>query len=41
MERHVKGVKGRLALIHNLVDKAEIKEKVMSAIREFQAGKAN
>ena len=41
MERHVKGVKGRLALIHNLVDKVEVKEKVMSAIREFQAGKPN
>ena len=41
MERHVKGVRGHLALIHNLVDKVEVKEKVMSAIREFQAGKAN
>ena len=41
MERHVKGVKGRRAHMNNRVEKAEIKEKVMSAIREFQAGKAN
>jgi hypothetical protein len=38
MERHVKGASGRLALIHNLVDKKEVKEKVLGAIREFQGG---
>jgi PTS system ascorbate-specific IIB component len=38
MERHVQGASGRLALIRNLVDKAEVRQKVLSAIQEFQEG---
>lgn len=38
MERHLKDAAGRVVLIRNLVDKAEIKEKILAAVREFQAG---
>lgn len=34
MERHLKDSKGRVVLIHNLVDKQEVKTKVLEAIRE-------
>lgn len=34
MERHLKGASGRIVLIRNLVDKAEIKDKILAAIRE-------
>jgi len=32
MERHLKSTTSRVVLIHNLVNKAEIKEKVLGAI---------
>jgi len=35
MERHLKGATSRVVLIQNLVDKEEIKTKVVAAIREF------
>jgi len=41
MERHVKGISGRLALIHNLVDKAEVKQKVLSAVRDYQSSQVD
>ena len=34
MERHLKDSKGRVVLIRNLVDKQEVKTKVLEAIRE-------
>lgn len=37
MESHLKGSTARIVLIKNLVDKAEIKEKVMAAIQELTA----
>lgn len=37
MESHMKSVSGRIVLIKNLVDKAEIKEKVMQAIKDISA----
>ena len=33
MESHLKGTTARVVLIHNLVDKAEIKEKVLAAMK--------
>ena len=36
MEMHLKGATARIVLIRNLVDKQEIKEKILEAIREKQ-----
>jgi PTS system ascorbate-specific IIB component len=36
MERHLRNAPGRVVLIRNLVDKGEIKEKVVAAVRELQ-----
>ena len=36
METHLKGYDGRVVLIKNLVDKEEIKEKIIPAIHEMQ-----
>jgi PTS system ascorbate-specific IIB component len=38
MEMHLKGTKARVVLIRNLVDKKEIREKVLKAVEEHQAG---
>lgn len=35
MEMHLKGANARVVLIRNLVDKEEIKEKILQAFREF------
>jgi PTS system ascorbate-specific IIB component len=35
MKNHLKSASGRVVLIQNLVDKKEIKAKVLSAVREF------
>jgi ascorbate PTS system EIIB component len=35
MQMHLKGANSKVVLIHNLVDKAEIKEKILSAIQEL------
>lgn len=35
MERHLKDAKGIVVLIRNLVDKEEIKEKVLAAVHQF------
>jgi len=35
MERHLKSATGKVVLIQNLVDKEEIKEKVLKAINEY------
>jgi hypothetical protein len=37
MERHLKDSKARVVLIRNLVDKQEVKTKVVAAIREVMA----
>jgi PTS system ascorbate-specific IIB component len=37
MAMHLKTTKARVVLIRNLVDKKEIKEKVLQAIHEYQA----
>jgi galactitol-specific phosphotransferase system IIB component len=34
---HLKGATSKVVLIRNLVDKAEIKEKILSAIQELNA----
>ena len=34
MESHLKDASGRVVLIKNLVDKAEIKEKILQAVQE-------
>lgn len=34
MQMHLKGANSKVVLIRNLVDKAEIKEKILSAIQE-------
>jgi len=36
MERHLKDSTARIVLVKNLVDKAEIKEKIMQAIQEMR-----
>lgn len=36
MEMHLRNAPSRVVLIRNLVDKAEIKEKVVAAIRELE-----
>jgi len=36
MGTHLKGYDGRVVLIKNLVDKEEIREKIIAAIRELQ-----
>ena len=36
METHLKGYDGRVVLIKNLIDKEEIGEKIIAAIREIQ-----
>ena len=36
MQTHLKGYDGRVVLIKNLVDKEEIKEKILPAIQEMQ-----
>ncbi len=36
MERHLKDSKGRVVLIRNLVDKQEVKTKVLEAMREVR-----
>jgi PTS system ascorbate-specific IIB component len=38
MERHLRSAQGKVVLIQNLVDKEEIKEKVLKAINEFSQG---
>jgi len=38
MEQHLRSASAKVVLIKNLVDKAEIKEKVLAAIREFNQG---
>jgi ascorbate PTS system EIIB component len=35
MQMHLKGANSKVVLIRNLVDKAEIKEKILSAIQEL------
>jgi PTS system ascorbate-specific IIB component len=37
MEMHLRSAPGRVVLIRNLVDKAELKAKVVAAIRELEA----
>lgn len=37
MESHMKSAQSRVVLIKNLVDKAEIKEKVLQAIKDISA----
>jgi PTS system ascorbate-specific IIB component len=37
MQMHLKGANSKVVLIRNLVDKAEIKEKILSAIQELNA----
>jgi PTS system ascorbate-specific IIB component len=37
MESHMKSTQSRVVLIKNLVDKAEIKEKVLQAIKDMNA----
>jgi PTS system ascorbate-specific IIB component len=37
MEMHLKSTKAKVVLIRNLVDKKEIKEKVLKAIQESQS----
>ena len=36
MERHLKDATAKVVLVKNLVDKAEIKEKIMAAIKELK-----
>jgi PTS system ascorbate-specific IIB component len=36
MERHLKDSKARIVLIKNLIDKTEIKQKIMQAIQELR-----
>jgi len=36
MERHLKDATAKVVLVKNLVDKAEIKEKIMAAINELK-----
>jgi PTS system ascorbate-specific IIB component len=38
MESHLRGATARVVLIKNLVDKAEIKTKILDAIREVSGG---
>ncbi len=38
MEQHLRSASAKVVLIKNLVDKAEVKEKVLAAIREFNQG---
>jgi PTS system ascorbate-specific IIB component len=40
MQRHLKDATSRVVLIHNLVDKVEIREKILEAIQEIQGGEA-
>jgi PTS system ascorbate-specific IIB component len=37
MQMHLKGASAKVVLIRNLVDKVEIKEKIISAIQELNA----
>lgn len=37
MAMHLKNANARVVLIQNLVDKKEIKEKVLQAVKEYQA----
>ncbi len=37
MAMHLKGTPAKVVLIKNLVDKKEVKEKVLAAVHEFQA----
>lgn len=39
MQSHLRGTTARVVLIKNLVDKAEIKEKILAAINELSGGK--
>lgn len=39
MESHMKSVTSRVVLIKNLVDKTEIREKVLQAIKDISASK--
>jgi PTS system ascorbate-specific IIB component len=39
MAMHLKSAKAKVVLIRNLVDKKEVKDKVLAAIAEVQAGK--
>ena len=38
MEMHLRNAPGRVILIRNLVDKAELRAKVVGAVRELQEG---
>jgi PTS system ascorbate-specific IIB component len=38
MQSHLRGAKARVVLIKNLVDKAEIKQKILEAIKELSDG---
>ncbi|KPL84775.1 hypothetical protein SE15_03475 [Thermanaerothrix daxensis] len=38
MEQHLRSASAKVVLIKNLVDKTEVKEKVLAAIREFNQG---
>jgi len=38
MEQHLRSASGKVVLIKNLVDKEEIKQKVLAAVREFLQG---
>lgn len=40
MQSHLRGATGRVVLIQNLVDKAEIKVKILEAINELSSGKS-
>jgi ascorbate PTS system EIIB component len=38
MESHLRGTKARVVLIKNLIDKNEIRTKVLEAVKEIQEG---
>ena len=40
MEMHLRTTNAKVVLIRNLVDKKEIKEKVMKAVEEYQASQS-
>jgi PTS system ascorbate-specific IIB component len=40
MEMHLKNTNAKVVLIRNLVDKKEIKEKVLKAVEEYQGTKS-
>ncbi|MFW0112579.1 PTS sugar transporter subunit IIB [Rothia sp. CCM 9417] len=38
MAKNVEGTKAKVVLIDNLIDKNEVKTKVLAAVKDFQAG---